>query len=442
MEVILNVTSYHRLSPEIDAKKVVKNELTFGRSEDCDWYLPDPEKVISGRHGKIVKETDGFYVYDYSTNGLFINFSVSPLGKENKHRLNDGDILTIGDFQIESTLQQDEQAQNFEPHVNSFNTPPTELPTNLSGNFNASSEQQLAYDSSSELEEAMLAPTFQKAPSENIDIFSQQNLSQPIPEDWDDLVQLAGTVKEKENRMTVLPSEEPVSSTSSLNESKQFNSGNSGNSTNALNNSSYSSVSAPIKNNQISNSSKLVISFLNGLSVNEKLTAELQNEDTWQHMGECFKLFLEGSMDLIRQRTNIKNQLKLNHTTFKVEQNNPLKFSATIDDVMQNLFVRNSASFLQANQAVKESFVDIKLHEQGLLAGATGALNGLLEQLSPRDIKAQSNKGGLLSSLPAYGGASSWRIYNELYADIADDVKAKGVLAFSDDFLKAYNSGN
>lgn len=436
MEVILNVTSYHRLSPEIDAKKVVKNELTFGRSEDCDWYLPDPEKVISGRHGKIVKETDGFYVYDYSTNGLFINFSVSPLGKENKHRLNDGDILTIGDFQIESTLQQDEQAQNFEPHVNSFNTPPIELPTNLSGNFNASSEQQLAYDSSSELEEAMLAPTFQKAPSENIDIFSQQNLSQPIPEDWDELAQLSATVKEKENSVPVLPVEEPVISTPAVNDSKPFNNGNSAM---AANNAP---VSAPIKDNQISNSSKLVISFLNGLSVNEKLAAELQNEDTWQHMGECFKLFLEGSMDLIRQRTNIKNQLKLNHTTFKVEQNNPLKFSATIDDVMQNLFVRNSASFLQANEAVKESFVDIKLHEQGLLAGATGALNGLLEQLSPRDIKAQSNKGGLLSSLPAYGGASSWRIYNELYADIADDVKAKGVLAFSDDFLKAYNSGN
>ena len=430
MEVILNVTSYHRLSPEIDAKKVVKNELTFGRSEDCDWYLPDPEKVISGRHGKIVKETDGFYVYDYSTNGLFINFSVSPLGKENKHRLNDGDILTIGDFQIESTLQQDEQAQNFEPHVNSFNTPPTELPTNLSGNFNASSEQQLAYDSSSELEEAMLAPTFQKAPSENIDIFSQQNLSQPIPEDWDELAQLSATVKEKENSVPVLPVEEPVISTPAVNDSKPFNNGNSAM---AANNAP---VSAPIKDNQISNSSKLVISFLNGLSVNEKLAAELQNEDTWQHMGKCFKLFLEGSMDLIRQRTNIKNQLKLNHTTFKVEQNNPLKFSATIDDVMQNLFVRNSASFLQANEAVKESFVDIKLHEQGLLAGATGALNGLLEQLSPRDIKAQSNKGGLFSSLPAYGGASSWRIYNELYADIADDVKAKGVLAFSDDFLK------
>ncbi|MCH2089632.1 MULTISPECIES: type VI secretion system-associated FHA domain protein TagH [unclassified Pseudoalteromonas] len=435
MEVILNVTSYHRLSPEIDAKKVVKNELTFGRSEQCDWYLPDPEKVISGRHGKIVKETDGFYVYDYSTNGLFVNFSVSPLGKENKHRLSDGDVFTIGDYQIESTIQQANQPQGFEPQINSFNPLQPELKSSTE-DFSGSAERQVAHDSSNVLEEAIVAPTFTEAPSDNIDIFSQQSLSQPIPEDWDELAQLSATAEEKENSVPVLPAEEPVISTPAVNDSKPFNNGNSAI---AANNAS---VSAPVKDNQIPNSSKLISSFLNGLSVNEKLSAELQNEDTWQRMGECFKLFLEGSMDLIRQRTNIKNQLKLNHTTFKVEQNNPLKFSATIDDVMQNLFVRNSASFLPANEAVKESFVDTKLHEQGLLAGATGALNGLLEQLSPDGIKAQSNNGGLLSSLPAYGGASSWRIYNELYADITDDVKAKGVLAFSDDFLKAYNGGN
>ena len=435
MEVILNVTSYHRLSPEIDAKKVVKNELTFGRSEQCDWYLPDPEKVISGRHGKIVKETDGFYVYDYSTNGLFVNFSVSPLGKENKHRLSDGDVFTIGDYQIESTIQQANQPQGFEPQINSFNPLQPELKSSTE-DFSGSAERQVAHDSSNVLEEAIVAPTFTEAPSDNIDIFSQQSLSQPIPEDWDELAQLSATAEEKENSVPVLSAEEPVISTPAVNDSKPFNNGNSAI---AANNAS---VSAPVKDNQIPNSSKLISSFLNGLSVNEKLSAELQNEDTWQRMGECFKLFLEGSMDLIRQRTNIKNQLKLNHTTFKVEQNNPLKFSATIDDVMQNLFVRNSASFLPANEAVKESFVDTKLHEQGLLAGATGALNGLLEQLSPDGIKAQSNNGGLLSSLPAYGGASSWRIYNELYADITDDVKAKGVLAFSDDFLKAYNGGN
>lgn len=98
MEVILNVISYYRFFFEIDVKKVVKNELIFGWLEDCDWYLFDLEKVILGCYGKIVKEIDGFYVYDYLINGLFINFLVLLFGKENKYWLNDGDIFIIGDF--------------------------------------------------------------------------------------------------------------------------------------------------------------------------------------------------------------------------------------------------------------------------------------------------------------------------------------------------------
>ena len=47
MELILNITSYHRLSPEIEASKTTKHSLIFGRSEACDWHLPDPEKIIS-----------------------------------------------------------------------------------------------------------------------------------------------------------------------------------------------------------------------------------------------------------------------------------------------------------------------------------------------------------------------------------------------------------
>ena len=60
MELILNITSYHRLSPEIEASKTTENVLTFGRSETCDWHFPDPEKIISSKHGRIKKKTMHF----------------------------------------------------------------------------------------------------------------------------------------------------------------------------------------------------------------------------------------------------------------------------------------------------------------------------------------------------------------------------------------------
>ncbi|MFP3398473.1 FHA domain-containing protein, partial [Brevibacterium sp. SIMBA_078] len=71
-------------------------------------HLPDPEKIISSKHGIIEKEGDSFYVYDNSTNGLFINFAVAPLGQGNKQRLSDSDVLTIGDFQVNVVLTSDQ----------------------------------------------------------------------------------------------------------------------------------------------------------------------------------------------------------------------------------------------------------------------------------------------------------------------------------------------
>ena len=131
----------------------------------------------------------------------------------------------------------------------------------------------------------------------------------------------------------------------------------------------------------------------------------------------------------------------MNHTTFQVEQNNPLKFSATLDDAIQNLFIRKSSSYLQANKAVQESFIDTKAHEKGLLAGATGALSGALEQLSPDGIKQQvRNKESILNYLPTYSDSSSWDIYQKLHAEIIEDVETKGVLALSEEFLRAYNN--
>ena len=106
MELVLKITSYHRLSPEIETTKTTQSSLTFGRSQNCDWHLPDPEKIISSHHGKITYENGKYFVHDDSTNGIFINFNVSQIGAGNKHVLNNGDVLSIGDFQIEKSGSQ------------------------------------------------------------------------------------------------------------------------------------------------------------------------------------------------------------------------------------------------------------------------------------------------------------------------------------------------
>ncbi|MDF4306304.1 FHA domain-containing protein, partial [Vibrio parahaemolyticus] len=78
MKLVLTITSFHKFTPEIESEFVFESsdehaKVTFGRSEQCDWTLPDPERVISGTHGELIKFGDKYLIKDLSTNGTFVN---------------------------------------------------------------------------------------------------------------------------------------------------------------------------------------------------------------------------------------------------------------------------------------------------------------------------------------------------------------------------------
>lgn len=67
-----------------------RQELTIGREESCDITLPHVS--VSKCHAKIVRETDGYYIYDSgSTNGVIVNYK-RVFGKE---RLHEKDVISI-----------------------------------------------------------------------------------------------------------------------------------------------------------------------------------------------------------------------------------------------------------------------------------------------------------------------------------------------------------
>ena len=108
MELALAITSYQRLSPNVTSqfRLGADRRCTFGRSEDCDWHLPDPERVVSSVHGEIVFRDGAFHLRDCSTNGLFLNHAESPLGQSGETALSDGDRMTLGDYEISVAVKQ------------------------------------------------------------------------------------------------------------------------------------------------------------------------------------------------------------------------------------------------------------------------------------------------------------------------------------------------
>ena len=73
--------------------------LTIGRGDTNDVVLPDPDGMISRQHCVLEMKGSSVVVIDLSSNGTFLNYSKAPLGKR-EVTLNDGDILTIGSYEL------------------------------------------------------------------------------------------------------------------------------------------------------------------------------------------------------------------------------------------------------------------------------------------------------------------------------------------------------
>src|SRR5512145_1086900 len=81
----------------------------IGREQHLDWTLPDPNRVISGRHCEIRYEKGGYWLFDVSRNGTFLNNAESRM--KSPHRLQSGDRLQIGHYLIAVDVQAVEAAE-------------------------------------------------------------------------------------------------------------------------------------------------------------------------------------------------------------------------------------------------------------------------------------------------------------------------------------------
>ena len=102
MALTLRITSYQDSTLGEDRSKVFDGVGgSLGRSPSADWVLPDPKRYISNQHASIEYQDGAYFVTDLSTNGVYINDGAEALGKNNTVKLDNGDKLTIGDYEIE-----------------------------------------------------------------------------------------------------------------------------------------------------------------------------------------------------------------------------------------------------------------------------------------------------------------------------------------------------
>ena len=96
-------------------------------------------------------------------------------------------------------------------------------------------------------------------------------------------------------------------------------------------------------------------------------------------------------------------------------ENNPLKFSPSIEDAMKVMLGEKTRSYLDAQKTVEQSFADLQKHQLYTFNAMQQALTALIEDLDPENIAGATSKDGGLASIVSSRRAKLWDIYVERF---------------------------
>jgi predicted component of type VI protein secretion system len=99
-KLYLNVIEPSNIPTEERSRVVEKTNYRIGRDVDNDWVIVSPNRLISRQHCVIELINNSCTITDLSKNGVFINNSPTPLGRETIGIINDGDVISLPGFKI------------------------------------------------------------------------------------------------------------------------------------------------------------------------------------------------------------------------------------------------------------------------------------------------------------------------------------------------------
>ncbi|MCC4619233.1 type VI secretion system-associated FHA domain protein TagH [Xanthomonas cassavae CFBP 4642] len=155
-------------------------------------------------------------------------------------------------------------------------------------------------------------------------------------------------------------------------------------------------------------------------------------------LDRIFAIVVDGVMDVLRARAEIKNTFRLPVTVIQRSENNPLKFAATADDALQKLLAPPSPAFLSGVPAFEDAFDDIRCHQMAMLAGMRAAFDAMLFHFSPDRLEQEADAGG--KRLGFGGKGRYWERYRDNFDQLRGDPDECFRRLFGDEFARAYEA--
>jgi len=185
----------------------------------------------------------------------------------------------------------------------------------------------------------------------------------------------------------------------------------------------------------------LLRAFLQGAGIGQ-IQAKSLTPDTMEAIGKLLREAVQGTLDLLRARGLTKSEMRADMTMIMARDNNPLKFSPTVEAALGHLLATQQVhGFMPPLRAMKDAYDDLRAHQLGFLAGMRAAIEEVLARFAPPELSKRLTEQSMLDDLlPMNRKAKLWDLFLERHAALAGEAREDFNAAFGKAFRRAYEA--
>lgn len=419
----------------------------IGRDTHLDWTLPDPSRYISSRHCEVRYQDGAYWLHDVSTNGTYLNGSDRRMSEP--HRLRSGDRIAIGHYLIRVDLSGETGdakasvskagAAGKPPSAAASPRPPAhdvwaldETPSNASSPVRAAPAAGRSFvpssaappDRSDFMDWAAELPPLEAQPAAPPPAVvprapaaaGARRLKDMLPADdgwWDPSTERMPAEKPVPATRPS-PSPEPVGRAEPQPPRKPAPPA-------ADKAAPFGAAAAPTPApatagatppRQRDETALFIRAFAEGAGMNPADLAHHDPESLARLLGGLVRQTSDELRQLLEARFEARRMARSSQQTqISGMDNNPLKFSPTVDDALRLMLGPPTKGYLGAGKAVQSSFKDVKTHQLETYAAMQAALLELAEEFDPRQIDASLGRDGGIGNLVSSRKARMWDVF-------------------------------
>jgi type VI secretion system FHA domain protein len=380
---------------------------TIGRSSENDWVLPDPLRYISAHHARVHYRDGHFYLEDVSTNGVFVNDRPEALSKlgSGGYRLQNGDVLRFGDYQIVVALEAEQLSDV--PELDA-----AAVPTSIHALHPIGRAAQTDIGAMLDLEELLVSDAGAAADSgsfEPVNAYGQAVAAAP-----------------RATSLAAKPA--PVAEPSDDSLARRI-----ARLAKAAGRDSRG-ASAPALYDVQSG----LHAFCRGAGIDpEKLPAEAQTR--LLHLtGQLLREALVGLKELERSRNEIRDRFRIELPPPEPDDPRPSLGRSTVDELLLQILVQHESRSIDAVQWLRETVGETKAHEQAAAQAMRAAFVEFLDRLDPAELEARFERAARRGKARSADKAQYWELFTTFYRNLIEMPADHLPHTFVEAFAAAY----